>query len=474
MSFQAQLVMLIWPFIVLLIFAKWSPQKAIIIGFMVGILFLPQRSGFSFPGLPDYDKLSAATYCILLGIIIFDFKKITTYKFHWLDLSVIIFCLCQIASSVTNDLGLYDGLSAMLRQIVPFGLPYFMGRMYLNDSTNLRTLVTYIFIGGLIYVPLCLFEMRMSPILHQLVYGYMDGARFGQSIRSGGYRPVVFTEHGLSTAMWMCAATLSGFYLWQSGLLKKLWNISLSVLWPILFITFILLKSVGAVIYLLIGLIIFAGVKYLKTQLPLLVLIFFICIYIFSGATGILYQESLINGIEQTVTRLINEERAESLIFRMNNDNQLSEKARSQALFGWGGWGRNRISEENFVGDMVDLSITDSLWGILFGVNGAVGLISFFAITLLPCSIFCFKYPPSLWLKPKLLPAFTITTITALYMLDCLFNAIPNPVYMIATGGLAGFLIANPKISEIKPLRSKPLPSPSMVRAKRAMSRKHV
>lgn len=473
MSFQAQLVMVLWPLVVLFIFVKWSPQKAIIISFIAGTLFLPQRAGFSFLGFPDYDKLSAATYCILLGIILFDLNKIITYRFHWLDLSAIIFCLSPIASSLTNDLGLYDGLSGVIRQVVPFGFPYFMGRLYLNNSANLRLLATYIFIGGLIYVPLCLFEVRMSPILHQIVYGYIDARAFTQGIRFGGFRPSVFTGHGLILAMWMFAATLCGFYLWQSGILKKLWNIPLSILWPILFATLILVKSVGSIMYLFIGLIIFAGAKYLKTRLPLVILIFFICTYIFTGATGVLYQESLINGIEQTVTSLINEDRAESLIFRINNDEQLAEKARIQPLFGWGGWGRNRVYTENYAGELIDQSVTDSLWAIYFGTNGLVGLVSFFAITLLPSLIFCFRYPPTLWLKSKLLPAFITAALGSLYMLDCLFNAIPNPVYMIAAGGLAGFIIADKKTA-INSLPSKPLPSPSMVRAKRVMSRKKV
>ena len=47
-----------------------------------------------------------------------------------------------------------------------------------------------IFIGGLVYAPLCLIEMRLSPQLHRWIYGYMANA-FAHSVRGEGYKPTV-------------------------------------------------------------------------------------------------------------------------------------------------------------------------------------------------------------------------------------------------------------------------------------------
>jgi len=441
MSFQAQLAMLLWPLVVLYIFNRFSAQKAVIISFMVGILFLPQRAGFVFVGLPDYTKLSAAAYFVFLGILIFDIQKFKTFKFCWLDVPMLIFCFCPTVSSLTNGLGLYDGLSSSLQQIVPFGLPYFIGRLYLNNAIALKEWATYVFIGGLIYTPLCLFEVRISPILHLLVYGYLEEGRFGQSFRGGTYRPIVFMEHGLAVAMWMFAALVCGFLLWRSGILRRIWNIPLSIALPIMLVTFLLLKSVGAYVYLLAAVFVYVGARYLKTRLPLLIVIFAMISYIFMGATGLLYEDTLVENIGTTVTALTNQERAESLLFRMNNDEQLSEKSRERLWFGWGGWKRNRIVEENADGDLVDLTVSDSLWGIIYGTNGLVGLVAFFSSFLLPALIFAFKYSARVWLHPKIVPAFAVAVIVTLYMLDCSFNAIPNPMYILAVGGLVGFLM---------------------------------
>ena len=66
-----------------------------------------------------------------------------------------------------------------------------------NDPASQRTLLISIFIGGLLYVPLCLFEIRMSPQLHKLVYGFHQHI-FAQTFRFEGWRPTVFLQHGLA------------------------------------------------------------------------------------------------------------------------------------------------------------------------------------------------------------------------------------------------------------------------------------
>ena len=63
-------------------------------------------------------------------------------------------------SAVTNGLGAWDGMSAVLEQFTLFGIPYYIGRVYFNDWEGFRELGVAIFLGGVIYVPLCLFEIR--------------------------------------------------------------------------------------------------------------------------------------------------------------------------------------------------------------------------------------------------------------------------------------------------------------------------
>ena len=43
-----------------------------------------------------------------------------------------------------------------------------------NTADTLRDLCLSIIIGGVIYLPLCLYEIRMSPQLHSIFYGFLQ------------------------------------------------------------------------------------------------------------------------------------------------------------------------------------------------------------------------------------------------------------------------------------------------------------
>jgi hypothetical protein len=455
MSPQAQFVLLAWIPIVFLLFKRFPPQKAVIISFIVAWLFLPQGVKFSLPLIPDYDRLSATCYGVLLATFFYDAQRFRSFKFGWLDLPMTIWCLCPMASSLSNGLGVYDGLVASLTAIVTYGVPYFIGRIYFNNLTGMRQLVTGIFFGGLVYVPLCLLEIAISPQLHRLVYGYHGIREFTQSVRYGGFRPTVFMQHGLAVGMWMMAATLIGIWLWQAKVINKIAGVPISWFIPVLLVTFVLLKSTGAYIYLLYGVAILLTAKWLRTALPLLVLIVMIFSYTLMGASGAITperSEQIVSIAEDTVGA----DRAHSLDFRFSNEELLVGKARQKMIFGWGGWDRNRVFEYNYLDELVDTTITDSLWIIAFGVNGLVGLIAIFSSSLLPAlSFFYFCYPASSWFHPKVAPAAILATITTLYMLDCTLNNQPNPVFTLASGAIAGLVLTQQHLNRFRNERSR-------------------
>ncbi len=129
---------------------------------------------------------------------------------------------------------------------------------------------------------------------------------------------------------------------------------------------------------------------------------------------------------------LVGESRADSLDFRFDNDDFLIAKARQRPMFGWGGWSRNRVFDDK--GN--DIAITDGYWVIVFGINGFVGLISLNLAMLLPAGQFLARFPIERWNQPSLGAVPVIATIVDLFMLDCLVNAMPNLIYVIAAGGL--------------------------------------
>jgi hypothetical protein len=439
MSFQAQLVMVAWFPIILLLFNQFPPRTAIVISFIGGLLFLPQGAGFKFPLIPDYTGAVATCYGIIVAILIFDSQRITRFRFNWVDIPMLTWCLCPIVSSLTNGMGWYDAINEMLNRTAAWGLPYYLGRLYFSNLIGLKELAIYIVKGGILYIPLCLYEARMSPQLHNLIYGYFGHATgISQAIRFGGWRPIVFMEHGLVVALWMMTATIIAIWLWKANLLQTIWDIPFVWLVAALTITFLILKSTGAYLYLAYGLVIMFIAKWTKISLPLLLLIGVICLYLYINVSGLFDGD----GIVSLVTQYFGTDRAQSLEFRFDNEKLLTAKAQQKLLFGWAGWGRSRIYEETWEGEIVDVSVTDSLWIISFGINGLLGLISLTASMLFPVISFAwFGYPVKTWFNPKVAPAAVLAVVLTLYMFNCLLNGHFLPIYPMISGGLTGLIL---------------------------------
>ena len=439
MSLQAQLIMVAWLPIVFYLFRIYAPRKAVIVSFIGGLLFLPERAGFRLPLIPDYQGMAATCYGIVLAILVYDSQRLKEFKLGWIDSPMLIWCISPIFSSLSNDLGAYDGINEAITQSVTWGLPYFLGRIYLSNLTAQRELVLNIIKGGILYVPLCLYEGRMSPQIHKIFYGYYPHpSGIGQSYRLGGFRPIVFMEHGLMVGMWMMIATLITFWLWQSKTLSTIWRIPIERWVIVITLTFIWCRSTGAYGYLLYGLIVLFSAKWLHTRLILFLLAGGIIYYLYTSVNGHFDSQ----GIVSFVGEIINPERAQSLEYRFDNEALLADHARDKLMFGWGGWGRNRVYEENWHGIIEDIAVTDSLWILAFGINGLVGLLSLMVSLLLPIIGFCFVgYPVKTWFEPKVAPAAVLAVVLLLFVADCLLNDMFNPVFPLISGGLSGLVL---------------------------------
>jgi hypothetical protein len=177
-----------------------------------------------------------------------------------------------------------------------------------------------------------------------------------------------------------------------------------------------------------------------------MVLILGMSLYLYNGVNSAIN----INQINAIAVQMSGPERAQSLKFRLDNEAILSKKARQQMVFGWGGYGRNRVYEKDWKGELKDITVTDSLWIISFGVTGLVGLISSFAALLVPAvSLVLLRYPARTWTNPKAAPGAVLAVIVTLYMLDCVLNAMTNPIFALASGAMAGTVLEQRKTNQL-------------------------
>ena len=428
MYYLAQLFLIAWIPFVLVLFASGTIRRAIIIAYVGAWLFLP-TTGISFPGLPDLTKTSSANVSVLLGILLFDAGRIFRLRWSWMDVPAILLALSPIATSLSNDLGLYDGLSEALKNVLAWSVPYFVGRLYFTEAAAMRDLAIGIFIGGLLYIPLCLFEMKFSPVLNMWLYGFQTFF-FPQAARMGGWRPVVFMQHGLMVAMWMNFATFCGWWLWRTRSLKHVGGLSMGMLVIPLALTTLFCRSLFAMLMLILGLTMLHACHRLRISWPLLLVLVIPPMYVTLRTTQLMPREPVI-GLVSSIT---GPDRAHSLDSRMRQEDLYGEITMKRPLLGWGGFGRG-VPIDPETGKEVLRGI-DGLWTIVSNKNGMIGLAGVMLLFWLPTVRLVWIFPMRYWKHPEYAGMVVALIILMVFQLDILLNAMLNPIYVVLAGGL--------------------------------------
>lgn len=421
-----------WTPFVLFLYRKLDKRLVPVVAYVAGWMFLPCANYDIF--LLKNTKSTVIAYGVLAGAWLFDRERLSSFQFKSVDIPMLLWCTAPFFSSVFNDLGVYDGLSATLYASILWGIPYYLGRVYFTDDDVLKTLALTIFIGGLVYVPFSWFELIMSPQLHRLTYGFHQH-NFLQTLREdGGYRPMIFMDHGLMTAMWMMLSSLLGTWLYMTKALPKtILSVPSPILLGILVLTFFMYQSMAAIAFFLVTItILVVGTKG-NNALLVIVLLILPHLYIFTRATGYWDGTNVSNYIEKNISPA----RAQSLQFRFDNETILINKAmQADGPFGWGGYGRARVYDE----DGKDVSVTDGLWVIALGNQGTYGLFWLVLCVQLPTMLLFMKIKPKEWGSEGFAAPAAMAIFIGVTMIDNLLNAMVNPLYQVFAGGIIGLL----------------------------------
>jgi hypothetical protein len=424
MEFLVPIALMGWIPVICVLFCDRRDYRTLISAYVAAWLFLPVAK-LKIQHLPDCTKISATAVGMMLAIACFDSRRLLAFRLKWLDLPMVVFCFSPIVSALSNSLGLWDGFSNTLTMIMMWGVPYLCGRIYLDSFDKLTSLAKGIFVGGLVYIPFCLVELRMSPQFYSWVYGKRPVVH---AARYGGWRPEVFLATGLELGMWMTAATLMGFALWYSGALRKLWGLPTGVLLVVLLAVTVLCKSTGALMLLIVGTGVLMMARWFRSPLPILCLIVVPLVYITVRIADLDDGRELVS----FASSVFGPDRAQSLEFRFQNEIGLTHRALEAKWFGWGGWGREKVLDE--YGE--SLSIVDGMWIINFGCYGLLGLLSWATTLILPPVLATRRFANRHWPRDQVIPLVALATLVLLYAIDCLLNSMPNPIYAVALGGL--------------------------------------
>lgn len=395
-------------------------------------------------------KTNVIAYALLAGSLLFDRRRWGQVYPRWYDVPVAVWCLAPFISSLDNDIGLYDAVGAAVQTTMTWGVPYWLGRLYLGTRDGLRAWCGAVILGAAVYVPLCLVELRLSPQWHNWVYGF-HAADFVHAMRDGGFRPSVFMENGLALSLYLASAAVAAFWLWRCGtyrafVVRPEWpQLSLGLLTLVLAVVLTACRSLGAQVLGAGGAATLVLCRATRWSLPLWALIVVPPAYIAARYTHVWHGDDLVAWVRTNVS----EARGDSLWTRLDNEKRLVVKAQERPVFGWGGWGRSRIYDD-FGHDTV---LTDSLWVVTLGVTGLFGLTALLATTLLPPARLLWHLPPRLWRTPADAPPAAVLVILLLVVIDQLVNAQLNAAYMVALGAAAGAAsgLATPQVAVSQP-----------------------
>lgn len=429
----------LWPIACWLAFRRWPARRAVLVCVIAGWLFMPNAPAQGFPLYHLQEKFSLVPAVVLFFSLALDPFARGRLRFSWVDLPVLIFCISPIFTSLANDLGFKDGVSTALDMTLSWGSSYLLGRLYFGSERGIRELVVGVFAGGLVYIVPCLWEIRFSPQLHRILYGFATREDLGQAVRFGGYRPTVFMTHGLMVGMWMACASLCGLWLWRSGAVRRLGKLPVRWLVGAQLAATALCKSTGALVLFGIGAaLVFAGRRVRAGILAALLL-------------GVpVYQAARISGwrpefLLDSAVYAGGEDRQSSLRFRIDNEDLFIAKALRRPLFGWGLWGRNFVYD-----DQGKPNVADGEWVIAFSAFGSLGLLSLTLLSLLPTALFWRIVPPRRWSTPSTAAVAALATFLPLVAVDNIANAMINPVYVLGMGGLASFYLERSLPSSVR------------------------
>jgi hypothetical protein len=430
MKFLIPLVLTTWPIVTVILTIIRGPRRGIPLAVLTGWLLLPSL-GVQVQGFLDIDRRVSIALSVLISGVLLGRSQIAALRLKWFDLPILLLPVTPLLSSLSNGLGLYDGLTTSLYMALSWTVPWLTGRAFLSDPGAMRDFVRYVFVGGLLYAPLCIWEVRMSPSLHLNVYGdspYFGYMAYAAELGKWGSRPSVFFKNPLELGMFMTCACLCGVAICLRKRRERLLGFDPIMLVAVLCIVALACKNLGATFLLAMGAATLWWVHQRGSLALLCVLTLLPASYAFSRTTG------LWSGAQVTeVVSYLHEERAQSFGYRLRMEEILIEKALERPMLGWGGWGRSRVY--NRWGD--DISVVDGLWVDFLGKHGLLGLSLMIAAITVPAISTLYRRPRVVLRSDGILPVAVMLILLLLWGVDALVNGFTNTLILVGSGGAA-------------------------------------
>ena len=430
-------VLVLWPLVCIYLIRTLPLARGILWSIFGGFMLLPVGISLDLPALPALDKVAAPSVGVFLALLLAGKRPHRPGIASKLILLLLVIMVIQpVFTALTNGersfsavvskqgLTMYDAISSSMRHYILI-MPFLIGYRFLGSEQGNRTFLQIILIAGLSYSLFMLVELRLSPQMHKWVYGYFQHSWI-QMLRDGGYRPIVFLNHALWVAFFAMTTVAAAAILWRAA--GKGANRSNHLMaMGYMLVVLVMCKSLGSMMFasLLVPLILFVSPQMQVRIAAVLALV--AMLYPALRGADLAPVQSIVN-----FAASIEEERASSLQFRLNNEDILLERANQKPFFGWGGRGRNLVYDDR--GEKI--TIIDGYWTIVIGQHGWFGYIAQFGLLGMPILILFWRMRRGL--SPGPVPA-GLALLLAANMIELLPNATLMPWTWMLAGAVLGF-----------------------------------
>lgn len=416
----------------LYVFLQRGSAHAVCHALVFGWLLMPLLQ-IEISGLPELQKETLLPPAIAFAAWISRRRTPSAIVPCWLDLPMLGVCSAPFVSSMTNGLGPINGVSEAFRATAYYGAPWLLGRLVLREPAGFVVLGRALLLGAAFYAPFCLLESRLAPQLHHWIYG-LPGRVGWETVSFYGplrFKASVFLQSPLELTPLMGIGAIFGWWLRRNVPGSGLDGMRGALLIAAATVAMLMGKSLGGFVLTVVGILVLAATRAWNHRIALVALMAVVPLYVATRASGAWDGMNFVEFVRDNIS----ERRAESFLTRVENENLLVAKALERPVFGWAGWGRSRVYNE----EGHDISITDGFWVIALGTTGWFGLLSWVLSLLLPVAMALARRWPRLRMRTLDAAALCALVPPLLHAVDCLANAMPNPFYYLLAGATVSY-----------------------------------
>jgi hypothetical protein len=234
--------------------------------------------GSSVPSLDLISKAWLIPVIILMGVFVFDRKKILLQRWKWPDFVMFIWCTWPMFQEALGTSSEPSGMIQSTYLFGAWGVPWILGRVYFSQSSARLKLIKTLCFCALLYLPVSIVEGIWGPMLHEAFFNAHPFRYIGHE-RYFGYRPIGFLEDGNQFGAWVSLTAVGAVWLARLAVGPRAIFFRLQAF--ILCLMALAAQSVGALALASFGILLLFVWDWVNGKLIAAALLTLICLFVF-------------------------------------------------------------------------------------------------------------------------------------------------------------------------------------------------